>query len=69
MVVIRPWVLIFLIGTHNRPRKNIIEGEIDGSVKNERWIEIKLIAIKIMKMTNDGLGTRARKSWKGSESG
>jgi hypothetical protein len=58
----------FLIGTDNRPRRNIIEYEIDGSVENERRITIKLIAIEIIRMMSDGYGTKARKSWKGSGS-
>jgi hypothetical protein len=38
-------------------------------VKNERHIEIKLISSEIIRMMSDGLGSRARKSWKGSGSG
>jgi hypothetical protein len=58
----------FLISTHGQSRKNSIDYEIDGSVKNERWIRIKLIAIDIIGMMSDDLGTKARKSWKGSGS-
>jgi hypothetical protein len=58
-----------LIGIHNRSRKNMIECEIDGSVKNERRIRIKLMAIEIIRMMNDDLVTMAQKSWKGSGSG
>jgi hypothetical protein len=59
----------FLMGTHNRLKKNIITCEIDESVRNERRIKIKLIAIKIVRKMSDNLGTMARKSWKGSKSG
>jgi hypothetical protein len=59
----------FLIGTHNRSRKNIIESEIDGSVKNERRIRIELITIEIIRMMSDDVGARVQQSWKGSGSG
>jgi hypothetical protein len=36
----------FLIGTHNRWRKTVVECEIDGSVKNKKRRRIKLIAKK-----------------------
>jgi hypothetical protein len=58
-----------LIGTHNRSRTTIIECEIDESAKNERRITIMLIAIEIIRMMSNGLGTRARKSWKVSGGG
>jgi hypothetical protein len=58
-----------LIGTYNRSRKTIIECEIDGSVKNERRIRTELIAIEIIRMMSDDLGTRAGSSWKGSRDG
>jgi hypothetical protein len=61
----------FLIGTHNWSRTNIIECEIDGSVKNERRVKIKRIAIEIeiIRMKSDDSGTKARKSCKGTGSG
>jgi hypothetical protein len=62
-VMIRRWV-VFLIGTHSRSRKNVIECEIDGPVKNERWIKVRLMAIEIKRMTNGVLGTKTRKCWK-----
>jgi hypothetical protein len=43
--------------------------EIDGSVKNERRIRIKLIASEIIRIMSDDLDTRLQKSWKGSGSG
>jgi hypothetical protein len=58
-----------VIGTHNRSRRNIIECEIDGSLKNKSRIRIKLIAIEIVRMMSADLGTRTRNSWKGSGSG
>jgi hypothetical protein len=64
-----PLSVLLLTGIHNRSRKNIIECEIDRSVKNERRIRIKGIAIEIMRPMNDDLGMMARKSWKGSGSG
>jgi hypothetical protein len=56
-----------LIGNHTRSRKNIIEYEIDGSVENEGWIRIKLIAIEIRRMMSDGLGSRAERVGKDQE--
>jgi hypothetical protein len=58
----------FFDWTHNRSKKNIIESEIDESVKNEKRIRIQLIATEIIRLMSDGLGTKARKSWKGSGS-
>jgi hypothetical protein len=49
----------FLIGIPNQSRKNIIECEIDGSVKNERRIEIKLTAIERIRKMSDDLGKKA----------
>jgi hypothetical protein len=43
-----PLGVLFLIGTHKRPRKNTIECEIEGSVKNKRQTRIKLTAIEII---------------------
>jgi hypothetical protein len=57
-----------LTGAHNRFRKNIIEGEIDGSVRNEKRISIRLTEIEIIRMMSDDLGVRAGKSSKGSGS-
>jgi hypothetical protein len=58
-----------LIGTGDRSKRNIIGYEVDGSVQNEVRIRIKLTAIKIIRMVNDDLGTRSRKSWNGSRRG
>jgi hypothetical protein len=57
----------FLIGTHNRSKKNIIECEIDGFIKNGRRIKIKLIAIEIVRKMSDDLGMIARKVGKDQE--
>jgi hypothetical protein len=54
-------LVVILTGVHNRSRKTISESEIDGSVKNERRIRIKLIAMEIIRMMSDDLGTRTRK--------
>jgi hypothetical protein len=56
--------VLFLIATHNRSRKNIIECEIDGPVKKEGWRRINLIAMETeaIRMMSDDFGMRARKS-------
>jgi hypothetical protein len=60
-VIMRRWGS-FVIGTHNRSRKNSIECEIDGSVKNKRRIEIQLVTIEIIRTMSDDFGALVRKS-------
>jgi hypothetical protein len=57
----------FLIDIHNWSRKNIIECEIDGSVKKENRIRIKLKTIEIIRMMSDDLGMRAERIGNGQE--
>jgi hypothetical protein len=54
-----PLAALFLIHTHNKSRKNNIGYEIDGSVRSEKRTRIKLIAIEIIRMMSDDLGTMA----------